>query len=121
MGARIFVDATKAALGGGKLKVSLEGENGGIARISLPYELVYELRAPDGKTAATFVSKADPTKWLPGKISASDEFELPKNLPEGKYELVARLAHKNKIFHDFKFAANETSKDGSISLGEFAL
>lgn len=121
VGARIFVDAAKAALGGGKLKVSLEGENGGIARISLPYELVYELRAPDGKTAATFVSKADPTKWLPGKISASDEFELPKNLPEGKYELVARLAHKNKIFHDFKFAANEASKDGSISLGEFAL
>ena len=121
VGARIFADSAKISLGGGSLEISLSGENGGIARISLPYELVYELKTPDGKTAAAFASSADPSKWLPGKFSARDKFGIPQNLPSGKYGLFARLAHKGKIFRDFKFSAKEAEADGSIKLVELEL
>ena len=121
VGARIFADSAKISLGGGSLEISLSGENGGIARISLPYELVYELKTPDGKTAAVFASSADPSKWLPGKFSARDKFGIPQNLPSGKYGLFARLAHRGKIFRDFKFAAKEAEADGSIKLAELEL
>ena len=119
IGARIVIDRARILSDSQSVEISLKGRNVGCAKIYLPYELVYELRTPDGKTAASFLSKENPSDWLPGEISISDKFELPRNLPKGKYELVARLAHKNKIFHDFKFAAKEASKDGSISLGEF--
>ena len=121
VGARIFADSAKISLGGGSLEISLSGENGGIARISLPYELVYELKTPDGKTAAAFASSADPSKWLPGKFSARDKFGIPQNLPSGEYGLFARLAHKGKIFRDFKFSAKEAEADGSIKLAELEL
>ena len=121
IGARICPRHSRAELSGSNLAVSLDLLNFGNCPIYLPYELVYELRNPDGKVAATFVSKADPAKWLPGEISLSDEFALPKNLQEGKYELVARLAHKYKIFRDFKFAAKESNPDGSVTLAEISL
>ena len=121
VGARIFADSAKISLGGGSLEISISGENGGIARISLPYELAYELKTSDGKTAAAFISSADPSKWLPGKFSTRDKFEIPQNLPSGKYGLYARLVHKGKIFRDFKFAAKEAESDGSIKLAELEL
>ena len=121
IGARICPRHSRAELSGSNLAVSLDLLNFGNCPIYLPYELVYELRNPDGKVAATFVSKADPAKWLPGEISLSDEFALPKNLQKGKYELVARLAHKYKIFRDFKFAAKESNPDGSVTLAEISL
>ena len=121
IGARICPQHSRAALSGSNLAVSLDLLNFGNCPIYLPYELAYELRNPEGKVAATFVSKADPAKWLPGEISLSDEFALPKNLQKGKYELVARLAHKYKIFRDFKFAAKESNSDGSVTLAEISL
>ena len=83
--------------------------------------MAYELKTSDGKTAAAFISSADPSKWLPGKFSTRDKFEIPQNLLSGKYGLYARLAHKGKIFRDFKFAAKEAEADGSIKLAELEL
>ena len=120
-GARIFLDSAKVLRDGGSLRVSLDGENGGIARISLPYGLVYELKDSAGNVAAAFASSADPSKWLPGKFSANDEFEIPRSLPSGEYELRARLAHKGKIFRDFKFAAKEAAPDGSVAIAKISL
>ena len=36
-------------------------------------------------------------------------------------DTVARLAHKYKIFRDFKFAAKESNPDGSVTLAEISL
>ena len=121
IGARIVIDRAHILSDSQSVEISLKGRNVGCAKIYLPYELVYELRTPDGKTAASFLSKENPSDWLPGKISASDKFELPKNLPKGKYELVARLAHKGKVLRDFAFAVVEANADGSITIAKISI
>lgn len=67
------------------------------------------------------MSKENPSDWLPGEISISDKFELPRNLPKGKYELVARLAHKGKVLRDFAFAVVEANADGSITIAKISI
>ena len=121
LGARICLKNATVSAGDRCVSISIEGENAGNCKIYLPYELVYELRAPDGKAAASFPSSADPSKWLPGKFSASDRFEIPQTLPPGKYGLFARLAHRGGALRDFKFAVSEAEPGGSVRLAELDL
>lgn len=120
VGARLVPEKMDISADSRTLEISLFGKNSGCSKIYLPYELVYELKTPDGKTAAAFISSADPTKWLPGEFSARDKFEIPQNLPSGEYGLYARLAHKGGIFRNFKFAAKETAPDGSLFISKIS-
>ena len=121
LGARICLKNATVSAGDRCVSIFIEGENAGNCKIYLPYELVYELRTPDGKAAASFASSADPSKWLPGKFSASDRFEIPQTLPPGKYGLFARLAHRGGALRDFKFAVSEAEPGGSVRLAELDL
>ena len=121
LGARIFIDSAKTCVDGNKLDISLECQNGGISQISIPYELLYELRSADGKVVQSWKSKADPTSWLPSKFVVSDSFALPKTIQKGKYELVVRLAHKGGIFRDFKIADKEVDSSGNLKIAEITL
>ena len=120
VGARLVPHKMEISADSRTLEISLWGKNAGCSKIYLPYELVYELRTPGGETAAAFTSSADPAKWLPGEFFARDEFEIPRNLPSGEYELRARLAHKGKIFRDFKFAAKESAPDGPLFISRIS-
>ena len=118
-GARLVPEKAEVSYADGKLEVSIEGENKGVARIHLPYRMKYELRDSSGKVVFGMLSSQDPRKLLPGKFKFSDTMRVSLK-PNETYSLSLRIFHTKKIFRDFKFAVKNLNEDGSLDLGKIS-
>lgn len=118
-GARLVPEKAEVSYADGKLEVSIEGENKGVARIHLPYRMKYELRDSSGKVVFDMLSSQDPRKLLPGKFKFSDAMRVSLK-PNETYSLSLRIFHTKKIFRDFKFAVKNLTEDGSLDLGKIS-
>ena len=116
-GARFVPREADVESDGQTVSVRLTGENRGVARLHLPYELQIVVAGPDGQERFVHVASVDPGSWLPGPFSVEERFALPADVDATDARLFARLRHRHKIFRDFRFAARETTDDGALPLG----
>jgi len=119
-GARLVpLRSTVQRTGASSVSLRLEGVNRGVARLHLPYELVFEVRTEAGGLVAEKVLQADPLQWLPGAFAVDERLSFDKPLPEKAYGFL-RLRHRFRVFRDFRFAAKETSPEGALRCGELS-
>ena len=104
-----------AALRGSKLKLDLEIENVGSAPIYDKTDVFYRLVRSDEKTKISFLTNADPRKWLPGRYSFTTDIDIPTDIPAGKYRLeIGMFMGASPVA--LPFVAEE--KDGYFTLAE---
>ena len=115
-GARLVPQEATVQRSGRRVTVSLSGVNKGVARIHLPYVAQIVVTDAAGREVMVHEAAADPGTWLPGPFRLADAFDLPSE-PKGDLKLALRLRHRHGIFRNFRFAARETSPDGSLPLG----
>jgi hypothetical protein len=70
---------------GGELKIESAWSNLGATPSYMRRQLAYRLASE--KRVEQFSSDADVRKWLPGSWKMSERFEVPADMPAGKYRL----------------------------------
>lgn len=77
-----------AEAGGGALKVSIEGENQGVAPFYYPWIIELSLLDRAGRAVARMPTNWNVLKWLPGKFAETATLNLPESLDRsGDYQL----------------------------------
>jgi hypothetical protein len=105
----------------GKLPVTVEVENRGVAPFYCDWPVEFGLLAAGGKVTRTFPSAARLTGLLPGeKARVWDEKLDLKDVPAGKYKLAVRVPNKLPNGNPVRFANRTQDADakGWLTLGE---
>lgn len=94
-------------------------ENVGVAPIYKNYQLALRLKNDQGAVVLPF--DADLKQWLPGDIWLEEKLFLPRNMPEGNYELdiaiVSPVTHEPRI----QLAIEGRKPDGWYALGNIRI
>ena len=116
-GARLVPRKARVMRKGDVVTAGIVGENRGVARIHLPYTAEFVVSDSSGRERMAHAASADPGSWLPGRFGLKDSFRLPPELADEPLTLSLRLRHSLGALRNFRFAAKECSRDGTLPLG----
>ena len=104
-GARIVPISSVVTVGQDGFRVDLKAFNKGVARIALPYDVVFEVLDGNGNVVCSSSGCADPARWLPGSFEISEMVPVSEDERRRAFALRLRLAHRGGALRDFRFAA----------------
>lgn len=112
----------KRAVAGSSLTTRSRWDNIGVAPIYHRWPLAYRLRSANADMVGPWISAADLRQWLPGASHViEDVLPLPKDLPEGRYELdVAILDQQGRAPH-VQLAIEGHREDGWYAISNLTI
>jgi hypothetical protein len=87
-------------------------ENVGVAPCYHPHPLDVQLRSGEDRPVWQTRTNADLMTWLPGKHEVREHFDLPANVPPGRYQLRLAFLDPNTARPDVKLAIAGIEPDG---------
>jgi hypothetical protein len=108
-----------AVTAGGKLAFTSWWENQGVAPCYRPFRLAFRLLGPADRRIV--VAGADLRSWLPGDNLHDDAVEVPRDTPEGSYELQLGILGERVDEPEVKLAIEGRRPDGWYNLGKITV
>ena len=91
-------------------------ENQGVAPCYKDYKLAVRLK--NGQHSKTFITDADITGWLPGDNIYNANIFIPREMPQGQYELHVAMVDKQSKEPRVNLAIEGKLPDGWYRIGD---
>ncbi len=103
----------------GKVAFKSWWENKGVAPCYKDFLLAFRLKS--NTEEKIFITDADIRGWLPGDIVYDDAFFIPKDFPQGEYDIQVAIVDKRDRNPKINLAIEGRSNEGWYSLGKIEI
>ena len=103
----------------GQITMTSWWENKGVAPIYRDYK--FAIRLKNAQSTTVLFTSADIREWLPGDIVFEEKLYVPKDIPNGEYNIEIALVDPVAQLPRVKLAVEGVNEDGWYTMGKIAI